>query len=351
MSRRLRVVLAGLGRTASAIALGCLGAIVGVVAPSEPSGAVTYPFGAEPLVDLVTVTNAMAGAPCANGLATPNRIAAIAIVAAQQETVVNSSLTPSPMTLHRHDTYQLNSQYQSLYSFNTVSSHERAFYHAGVGLWGLTSLDDSDRLSEWQRINTQSASFVVAPLFWRQYCDSSATTSTGRLQDAWQNWSCGLNSLIATCQARFNTIYNQATDSVQNIVFDGSVTRTGGMVAKRCKNGTSGNPYTCYLIDPALAQGYTSNWGTPYPPLTGEPSGGDPSPLACRTINFDKVRADQSHVGDEYHHEYWFHGQSGCHATTDVGRLLWDPADPWDSVNFSATNLCVEWSSGNWTCY
>lgn len=221
-------------------------------------------FGATPLSDVqsaaqTNLTN--------SGLSHKNELSAIIIAPTYPEIGDPSNLdkTPLPMALGRSDTpisngYNLWVDGQTGYNqrANSNAPYRRVHWSAGVGLWQLDGAGLGQGYSLKQAIYTDTAASKVAERMADLYRNKTGTAAQKRAA-AWKHWhACG--STGSTCETIFQSIYNSTNQSL-NITTTSSVTRSGGLVTKSCKNGPQ--PYhvsfTCYKYDVANVEGSSTD--------------------------------------------------------------------------------------------
>jgi hypothetical protein len=260
-------------------------------------------FGDQPLNDVIAAALAHPKCP---GL-TSAELAVMMLVPVWWETVNGSSTdTPSPMELGRSDYGLLRPDNKRLYSFVTYAKEERAFAHGGIGLW---QLDDAGPLGKpwaaFQRINTQSASEVAAGHMAVNYCKTQGTAVDKR-RKAWSDWNACKGTKFQRCDDTYTKHYNPGgTGSIRYVVRDPTVSRTGGMVKRKCRYSGQTSSFTCYYIDPSKAKPANQWWATVAPltggPTTGTKNGSTPSPLAFPFYNYLRTPTETT-VATEYRH-------------------------------------------------
>lgn len=264
-----------------------------------------WPFGSVPLDDVLS----NAGSKISSGAVadlSKNELTAMALAITWTEVTGNTQNTPSPMTLSRWD-----GSYSRLWSFSdksTSNPYIRSHFNPGIGLWQLDSAGIGKDIGVHQAINTQTSSSIALNEIIRRWKNATGTKKQRRAA-AWGAWyGCGSDG--SKCETIFNQIYNSSTDTL-TVTRDNSVSRTGGMVTKSCKYNWSGSTYfTCYLVDPSQAQGYTGSW---YYTLNGNPSTGlSPVPLPFYT-----------YIENSKEHRHWLITKTGyaknVYATRSLG--------------------------------
>ncbi len=250
MRRPLLAVLVGLVLVAGS-------PLVLATAPlAAPAGAKTW--GDDPLSDVLAAAANYDG-PCANGSSGLNQVqlAAAMLAPSWPETGAPDSLAPSPMTMSRWDAQA------ALFAFGNASTpYRRAFWHPGVGLWQFDSAGLGAPYTASQRVDTRVIATPMAAEITARYCRATGSP-TQRLTYAWTPWhGCNDNR----CGAIFLQIYNPQTNRLQNVSRDGSVLSTGGMQPRTCRGPGNSGTFSCWRVDPALAQGYGSGstaWADP----------------------------------------------------------------------------------------
>lgn len=267
-----------------------LAALVALLSVSLPAAAARS-FGATPFNDVIAAANSQT--KC-SGLSN-NMLAAMMLSVTWPETGAGTG-TPSPMTLSRLDTGQ------SLYSFGTYATDERAFYHPGIGVFQLDQGGLGTNLMAWQAIRVSDASAVVALEMKNGYCTAAGTGAQKRVK-AWAKWAaCGAGS----CETIYQEIYNSTSDTLRNITTDSTVGRDGGMSARTCRyNFAPSIQWTCFYINPAVAQGAKSFWQQA--PLVGGANGATPSPLAQPFYDYLRVSTD---VNNNKEYRHWIHADT-----------------------------------------
>lgn len=248
MRRHLLALLAGLLLVAGSPLL------LAAAPLAPPAEAKTW--GDDPL------TNALAAAanydgPCANGNSglSQAQLAAAMLAPSWPETGAPDNLAPSPMTMSRWD------DSPRLWAFGDPgTAFRRAFWHPGVGLWQFDSAGLGAPYSASQRIDTRVIATPMAQEISARYCRATGTGAE-RLAYAWTPWH-GCNG--GRCFTIYAAIYSNG--ALRNLVRDPGVLSTGGMQARTCRGpGTSGT-FSCWRVDPSLAQGYGAGgvgWAAP----------------------------------------------------------------------------------------
>jgi hypothetical protein len=234
--------------------------------------AMAHRFGTAPRNAVVAA--AQAASKCA-GL-TSSELASMMLAASYEETVDGSStVTPSPMTLGRHDTSIL------LYSYGTYATEQRAFAHGGLGLWQLDDAGLGANMTAQQRINVPISSAVAATTMASRYCNAGGSDAQRRAV-AWGLWfACNGGA----CENEYLEHYCVATDTLCNITNDATVTNNGGMSTRTCRyNFDPSVNFVCYYVNPANAQGHKGSWQQA--PLIGGTNGAQPSPLTHAFYNY-----------------------------------------------------------------
>jgi hypothetical protein len=177
------------------------------------------------------------------------------------------------MTLSRWDNQS------ALYSFANPGAYPRAFWHPGISPW---QWDDASLygLTASQRIDSRFIANHTARTMADRWC---ATPTTAHVWAPW--FACNGGA----CTSIYNEIYQGG--KLVNLDRATSVGRYGGMQARTCTNGTSAT-FTCWYIDPALAQGHTG-WAQP---------GAGPAPITEGFYSF-------SSGGSE--HRHWLRADTG----------------------------------------
>lgn len=166
-----------------------------------------------------------------------DKLAALMLAPTFRESGAPTTEAPSPMTLSRWDTQS------ALYSFGNKTSYPEAFWHPGIspwqyddaGLWGLTAA---------QRIDTAFIADHTAEYMVDSWCRSPS------FETVWAPWfACNGGA----CTEVYNEIYKNG--KLVNVTRAGGVTNYGGMRKRTCSNGGSAT-FTCWYVDPALAEGY-----------------------------------------------------------------------------------------------
>lgn len=261
---------------------------------------------------------------------------------------------PAPMTLSRYDEWtgvksgatNADANY-GLYAFrdpNTI--YKRAFWHPGIGIWQYDSAGLGAPFTAAQRINTAFLAGDVAQGMRDRYCTSTQTTEAGKRYDAWYPWylSCDTSPEQVGSQINPNAVYcEQIYQGLMQTNF-GNVTLTpgfsaaGGMVQRTCRLRGYSENLTCWLIDPAKAQG--ANWWATATPLDGGAPNRSTSPITPISTPF----YDFSHDGVEQ--RYWLKVDSGYNADFTGTRVLGKNARPKDNQPGSG----ISWSPGPGLC-
>ena len=172
---------------------------------------------------------------------TRNKLAAMMLAPTWPETGAPTTVAPSPMTLSRWD------DRRRLHSFGTRAGDRKAFWHPGVGAWQLDSAGLGARYSAAQRINTFVAAAETASTIAARWC------ARPRLDYVWAPWyGCG----DGVCRRIFDALYRRATDRLVSVIRDDSVQSRGGSQRRLCEGPTHAVTFTCWRVDPALAEGY-----------------------------------------------------------------------------------------------
>ena len=181
---------------------------------------------------------------------TRNKLAALMLAPTWPETGAPLAEAPSPMTLSRWD------DRRSLYSFGTRVGDRKAFWHPGVGAWQLDSAGLGARYSAAQRINTYVAAARTASTIASRWCIRP------RLDYVWAPW---YGCEDGVCRRIYDAIYRRATDRLVSVVRDSAVESRGGSERRVCQGLSPAVTFTCWRVDPALAQGYAGfaepSWG------------------------------------------------------------------------------------------
>jgi hypothetical protein len=238
---RLRLVVS------LALLVGLLGTglVLGTAAESVPRQ-----FGSSPYQE---VLEAAAAAPRSSSCSiSDNGLAALMLSVTWPETGAGTG-PPSPMTLSRYDTAS------GLYfEGNASTSHRRAFWHPGVGMWQFDSAGLGSARYAAHYISAAGSAPAAASAMASRYCSATAGGATGSLARAaaWAPWNaCG----DGDCEEVFNDIYSGG--SLQAVSGSASVTTRGGMVSRICGRGGSTQVFSpCFYVDPDLAEG--QDWWT-----------------------------------------------------------------------------------------
>lgn len=233
-------------------------AVITAVAMLVPQGpARAHDFGANPLRK---VKQRAGNADRCTGL-TKNELAAMMLAPTWGESGAGSSGSPSPMAMGRSDFDN------DLYSFGTRDHQERAFWHAGVGMWQLDDSGLGTNMTVNQRVAVGPASKKTARYMAGAYCGTSGTPAQRRAA-AFRPWfACGNGQ----CEALYDEHYCGRSDNVCNIDTHTGVGNFGGMKVNQCRwGGDFGSSFTCWFLDIVNAQGDTSFWKSD--PKTGSDS-------------------------------------------------------------------------------
>lgn len=229
------------------VSLGLVACVAGLLGPIPVARA--HRFGDVPLMD---VKDAARDANRCTGL-TSAELASMVLAPTWEEVAPGPTLTPSPMTLSRHD------RDNDLYSPWNLTP--RAFYHPGIGAWQLDHAGLGASMSAFQMINTKSAAGQVANTMASNYCNESGT-ALQRRRAAFSPWF-GCGNSQSDCEVLYQEHYCSATDNVCGITQVSGVGRFGGMKQRTCTYRAGPPPYTdftCWFIDPDKAEGYTGSW-------------------------------------------------------------------------------------------
>jgi hypothetical protein len=268
-----------------------LAVLLGALAPLAPPSPVTAvapaaasrAFGDDPLDDVLH----WAAEERRCGLTT-NKLAALMLAPTYPETGTPMGQAPAPMTLSRWDNQA------GLHSFATVAAQPRAFWHPGVGMWQFDSAGLGAPFTAAQSIDTFVVSAQTAATMASRWCTDPS------LAYVWAPWfGCG----TSTCRTIFDAVYRRATDRLVGVTRDADVSSRGGMTRHTCTGPAQPEAFTCWRVDPALAQGYAG--------FTA--SGFGPAPL---TAPFFVYAAN----GKEYRH--WLRADTGYRRGVWASRPL-----------------------------
>lgn len=294
------------------VALGVLAGVGVVVSAPQAEASTVRSVGSEAVDDVIAAARASARPDC--GL-TADRLAAMLLAPVFHETgaVWTPGTSPSPMTLGRWD------DQAALRAFGDRNTpFQRAFWHAGVGMWQFDSAGGWN-MTAAGAISTQRSSAQAAATMAARYCASSGATRADRMAYAWSLWYACVSGGRNLCLERFNEMFVNGTFT--NIRRDPTVGRLGGMVRSTCRIGTS-LEVLCQRVDPALAQGLRT-WAAP---------GAGPTPL---TAPFYVVVRDGREV------RYWLSQDTGYPQTIIAHKpiranartsLTWSFATPADAL-------------------
>ncbi len=244
----------------------------------------TYTFGTAPLAAVMnSAASASAAASCS---ISRNGLAALMLAPTFPETGAGSVATPAPMTLSRYD------RDVALYSMSDPTTHPRAFWHPGIGVWQFDGAGGWGKTA-FERIDIGHIADLAADVMVGRYCTSvasGASSSTARAA-AWRPWvACRRNN---ACEGIFQAVYDGQSGPL-DVETDGSVGVVGGAIASTCAPpGMSAR--SCVRVDPARAEGHTGWRGTP----------GGSSTIAPLSHAFDVVKVG----GNEW--RLWDSGDTG----------------------------------------
>jgi hypothetical protein len=186
-----------------------------------------------------------------------NQFVAAMLAPSWPETGASGDLSPSPMTLSRWDAQS------ALFAFGDSNTpYRRAFWHPGVGLWQFDSAGLGAPYTASQRIDIRVIATSMANTISARYCGASGTPGH-RLEVAWGPWH-GCNE--GRCLVIFAEIYNPDTGQLRTLARNGDVTSTGGMQPRTCRGPGVSGTFSCWRVDPSLAQGYGAGgvaWADP----------------------------------------------------------------------------------------
>lgn len=211
---------------------------------------------------------------------TVNKVAAIMLAPTWGEAGAGTG-SPSPEAMGREDTYQLSSSNLRLYSFSSIATQERAYFHAGIGMWMLDDAGVGANLPAFQRIDADTAAKKVASIVHDKYCNSSGTAAQRRAVVFGTWYACNGGA----CESIFQSIYCSSTNSLCNVTRDTNVTKKGGTVQRTCRQQGSKTTFTCFYVNIGAADGVTTIWKRD--PKTGASGGGSPSPLTQEFYDWD----------------------------------------------------------------
>lgn len=234
MNRRLVVLLAGL--------IVVVGSPFAGAASPAADRAEARAFGDDPLTDVLAA--AAAHQDC--GL-NRDQLSAAMLAPSWPETGAPANLSPSPMTLSRYD------DAPGLWAF-AGRSYPRAFWHPGVGLWQFDSAGLGAPFTASQRIDTRVIADEMARVISSRYCTATGTGAQ-RLAYAWTPWHACTGG-DGRCLLIFAEIYDGNSRTLRNLDRIASVLSTGGMQQRTCRGGGVAGTFTCWRVDPSLAQGY-----------------------------------------------------------------------------------------------
>ena len=268
-----------------------LALLLGALAPLAPASPVTpvapaaagRTFGDDPLDDVLH----WAAEERRCGLTT-NKLAALMLAPTYPETGTPTGQAPAPMTLSRWDNQA------GLHSFATVAGQPRAFWHPGVGMWQFDSAGLGAPFTAAQSIDTFVVSAQTAATMASRWCTSRSLAYV---------WAPGFGCGTSTCRTIVDAIYRRATDRLVGVNRDTGVSSRGGMTRHTCTGPARPGEFTCWRVDPALAQGYAG--------FTA--SGFGPAPL---TAPFFVYAAN----GREYRH--WLRADTGYRRGVWASRPL-----------------------------
>lgn len=208
---------------------------------------------------------------CSSSL-TQNELAALVLSIPWHEvTGGDTDLTPSPMTLSRHDTDP-----QLHYDFDQTGATKRAFWHPGIGPWQF----DDGGIGAWagrERFDSGVTGHYVARNISGRYCDGETA-----FEEIFVPWHACDNG---ECEATFLAIYSSGTDSLTHLTEDSQVGLLGGSVERTCIFPQIDDEFTCLYVDPANAQGF-DDWATTPSP---DASTSNDSPLAYPFYVFTQI--------------------------------------------------------------
>jgi len=270
-----------------------VGALLGTICPfqlamtAEPAAAAARTEGDGPLAAIKEVAS---GQPMCSGL-TPDKLAAMAMTPTFSETGAPTSRAPSPMTLGRYDNQN------ALYAFGTPGLADKAFFHAGVGMWQFDSAGGWN-LTAAGAINVEVSATVALPLIRQRFCSASGTDAERRMY-AWSPWF-GCTNGTVPCETTFNSMLVNGVLTVDTE----PVHAAGGMELRNC-NVIGIGAVLCAYVDPAKAQGYKG--------FTTIPQGNGASPLTAPFYVFEAG-------GREY--RYWLKDDTGLNQTIEADKVV-----------------------------
>lgn len=258
-----------------------------VAVPAAPAAAATVrSVGTDAVEDVIAAAKASARPDC--GLSA-DRLAAMLLAPVFHETgaVWYPNTSPSPMTLGRWDNQA------ALYAFgDRATGYQRAFWHAGVGMWQFDSAGGWN-MTAADAINTQTSANQAAATMASRYCASTATSPVDRMRFAWALWYACVAGTTNVCVDRFNEMF--VGGQFTNIRRDATVGRLGGAVPTTCRIGPS-TQVPCHRVDPARAQGYRA-WMA---------AGAGPTPLTAPFYVFSR---------NDREYRYWLSVDTGYDRT------------------------------------
>lgn len=245
------------------------------MAPASPAMADDYDIGIGPLQAVKAAAESNLGSNPNCGL-TKNKLTALMTSIPYWELLGGDrTVAPSPMTLSRYDTWDLQSANHSLFSDGTFSGYKRAHWNPGVGLWQLDTFGPTLQLNHWRRIAPATGGGYIADYLREGWCNGTSSVKS-RLNGTW--FACQTDK----CWNTFQEIYKASDDSLVLNRRQGMTSWNGGLTTHSCRYG-SGSGFDCGYVNVNNIEGYA---------LVGTPSGSSSTsgitPLAKPFMSFNR---------------------------------------------------------------